>query len=92
MGSYYLPEEAKLKKPCPRCNSPQSFKSRRREEEDKVQVYIACTMCRWEIILYEGTEEQVELKKDIEELRGKAMRGDPIQPVLKKRQERLRDS
>lgn len=49
-------------------------------------------MCRWESVIYEGTEEQVNLKKDIDELRGKAMRGDPITSILKKRQERLRDS
>jgi hypothetical protein len=49
-------------------------------------------MCRWEEILYEGTEDQVKLRKDIERLRGRAMRGDPIQPILRKRQERLRDS
>lgn len=49
-------------------------------------------MCRWEQILHEGTKEQVELKKDIEQLRGKAMRGDPIRPILRKRQEKLRDS
>jgi hypothetical protein len=49
-------------------------------------------MCRWESVLYEGTEEQVRLKKDIDDLRGKAMRGDPIGSILKKRQERLRDS
>lgn len=57
-----------------------------------VLIAIFCTMCHWQAIIFEGTAEQVRLKKDIDKLRGKALRGDPVQPVLRKRQERLRDS
>lgn len=59
---------------------------------DRAEIFIACTMCRWEAILFSGTERQVKLKKDIDKLRGKALSGIPIRGVLQKRRERMRDS
>jgi RNase P subunit RPR2 len=82
-----------LKRTCPNCNSPQSFKAAKRVVgKGRAEIFIRCTMCRWEVILYAGTERQVRLKQDIDKLRGKALRGDPVKRVLQKRQERLRDS
>lgn len=78
---------------CPNCNSLQTFAVKKDVlGENKAEIYIACNMCRWKAVLFEGTEEQVKLKQDIDTLRGKTLRGDPIRPVLRKRQERLRDS
>lgn len=75
---------------CPRCHSLQSFAARERELDDgQVEVYIGCLMCRWEQILYIGTKEKVKIKKDIDKLRGKVLRGDPLGSVLDQRQRRL---
>lgn len=92
MGKDDLLISPRLKTSCPRCNSPQSFKARQRPKGDRIEIFIGCTMCRWERVIFTGTPEQVKLRKDIDKMRGKAMRGDPVQPVLRKRQERFRNS
>lgn len=78
---------------CPSCNSLQSFAARERQRNDgKTEVFIGCRMCKWEQILYVGTKDKVKIKKDIDSLKGKVLRGDPLGSVLEERQRRLAES
>ena len=48
------------KQNCPRCNAIQSFRPRRRDTVGSpgvIDVYIRCTVCRWESILRRSTME-----------------------------------
>lgn len=53
------------KQNCPRCNSEQSFRPRARDTDGKpgvVEIYIRCTVCRWDQVLRKSTLEIEHLK------------------------------
>ena len=49
---------------CPRCEALGAFRPRQRPVDDNIiEVFIACTTCNWEQILYESTPEMERLRR-----------------------------
>lgn len=67
-GAGTLPAVRAPKQNCPRCEAEQSFRPRHRDTNGKpgvVEVYIKCTVCRWEKVLRKSTA-QIEILADRE--------------------------
>lgn len=52
------------KQNCPRCNAVQSFRPQQREtlRISVIEIYIRCTVCRWEQVLRQSTTEIERLR------------------------------
>ena len=49
---------------CPRCEALGAFRPRHRPIDDnRIEVFIICTTCNWETILYESTPEIERLRR-----------------------------
>lgn len=64
----------KSRQHCPRCNSLQKFGRQRREDNDLVEIFIRCSKCRWESVVYSGDDSTITSILRSERLRAKAKR------------------
>lgn len=78
----------KLEFNCPRCNAIQKFGKQRREVEDEIEIFIRCSQCKWESVVFRGDSDKLLRERDIKKLKIRATRDPSLWNVLARRTKR----
>lgn len=77
---------------CPRCHSLQKFPIKfDYYDETNVKVFLQCSMCKYEIGVFDGSRKVYRLQNEVQTLRAAAQRGVPTKRKLEKRLAKLRE-
>lgn len=71
---------------CPRCNATQKFGQQRRKiGNDQYEIFIRCSICRWEQVAISGTSDNIRNYREIQRLKIRAEKDPRMRNTLRRK-------